>query len=272
MYKFGRRNLHNPEEIIAVGDIHGEVNKLEGLLEKIWKFLDNPNCHLVFCGDYFDRGINSPRVFEVLCEIRDKKPDQVFFIEGNHEEMLWETLVNKESWWLDFTKKTLDQMVAYWNIPYNPELAEENYYGPFSNFDWLFKKDIEVVRKVCDAKGFIKFLEDLIPYYESDKVICTHAPLSRLSCDGYFKNGGKNEDLLSFLNLKWTFIPEKKPQLIIPKVDKFLICGHQCPRGKNNVSPRIFNKRAFIDTGCGLHPERPLTAFKWPNRTVFQEF
>lgn len=272
MKKLGSLNIFDSEEIIAIGDIHGESHKLNKLIKKIWKYLDNPKCHLVFCGDYFDRGVNSPKVFELLCELKDKKPDQVFFIEGNHEEMVWVTVVDKENYWLQWTEKTLDQIVAHWGVVH-PDAAEaDDFYGPFSSWDWLFKKDLEVVEKVCQEKGLIKFLEDLIPYYENKDVICTHAPINRHAVDSFKQRTGSLENILDNLNLRWTFIPETKPHLIIPGIDKFLICGHQCPRGKEHVTPRVFNKRAFIDTGCGLHPDRPLTAFRFPQRKIFQVF
>ncbi|MDB4330190.1 metallophosphoesterase [bacterium] len=271
MDKMGSINIFDSEEIIAVGDIHGEVHKLEGLIKKIWKFLDNLKCHLVFCGDYFDRGVNSPRVFEVLMELRDKKPDQIFFIKGNHEEMVWATLVDKEINWLNWTEKTLDQMVTHWDIKH-PDEGGEDGYAPFGYFDWYDREDIAVVEKVCEEKGLLKFLEELLPYYENKEVICSHAPLNRHSCDSFFERNGNRKNILDSLNLQWTFIKEAKPQLVIPGIDKFLICGHQCPQGADKVDPRIFNKRAFIDTGCGLHPKRPLTAFKYPSRKTFQEF
>lgn len=58
-----KENYYKPSRLIAVGDIHGDVFKLNCLLEQI-----NPtkNDTLVFLGDYIDRGENSKEVVERL--------------------------------------------------------------------------------------------------------------------------------------------------------------------------------------------------------------
>lgn len=273
MKKYGSLPIYDSEEIIAVGDIHGEAHKLKGLINKIWKFLDNLKCHLVFCGDYFDRGVNSPKVFEILAELKERKPNQVFFVRGNHEEMVEVTIVGKQNWWLNWTEKTLEQMVSYWKLttadePY--EIGEE--FPALSEYwNWENEKYLDIVHKACEKKGFIRFLDSLIPYYENKDAICTHAPLDRHACDSYFeRRNNKSKPLLDSLNVRWTFIKEKKGQFVIPNLNKFLICGHQYDY--DSPDARIFNKRAFIDTGCGCKADRPLTAFRYPARKIIQEF
>lgn len=276
MQKLGSLNIFDSDEIIAIGDIHGELDKLERLIAKIWKFLDNPKCHLVFCGDYFDRGPNSPGVFHYLVGLKKQKPSQVFFVVGNHEIMLWQTLVEKKTHWLRWTQSTLDQMVNYWFIDnQNKKDYLDNDFNLITSWNWKDSKDLEIVEKICKEKGFLDFLQDLLPYYENSEVICTHAPIDKFAVESFFKNSDVASDLLDSIDINWKFIEEASPQLVIPQIDKFLICGHQASRDLNSTnynSPRIFNKRAFIDTGCGLSKNRPLTAFKYPNRKSFQEF
>lgn len=73
--------------LIAIGDIHGCPKTLDALLEKI-----NPGKedHLVFVGDYIDRGPNSKGVLDRLLRLREDV--QCTFLRGNHEAMMIEYL------------------------------------------------------------------------------------------------------------------------------------------------------------------------------------
>jgi len=69
--------------LYAIGDIHGCAKTLEALIEEI-----NPGeaDHLVFIGDYVDRGPDSKGVIDMLLELRDRCP--CTFLRGNHEAMM----------------------------------------------------------------------------------------------------------------------------------------------------------------------------------------
>lgn len=69
--------------LYAIGDIHGCVRTLEGLVEQIDPMRDD---HLVFIGDYVDRGPNSKGVIEYLLGLRDRV--RCTFLRGNHEAMM----------------------------------------------------------------------------------------------------------------------------------------------------------------------------------------
>ncbi len=68
--------------IYAVGDIHGQLAKLEGVLEQLP--LEDGD-RLVFVGDYVDRGPDSRGVVDRLIAL-GRERDCVFLI-GNHESM-----------------------------------------------------------------------------------------------------------------------------------------------------------------------------------------
>lgn len=72
-----------------IGDVHGCLEMLERLLDKIdW----NPaNERLIFLGDYIDRGKNSKGVLDLLLEI-SKSSSLVQFLIGNHENIFLEYL------------------------------------------------------------------------------------------------------------------------------------------------------------------------------------
>ena len=70
--------------LIAIGDIHGRIGKLEGLLQQIQPQGDD---QLVFLGDYIDRGPDSYAVVETVIGIKEEIPRTVT-LRGNHEDFV----------------------------------------------------------------------------------------------------------------------------------------------------------------------------------------
>ncbi len=83
------------ERLYAIGDIHGRLDLLEALIDRI--DFDNDargpaKTTLVFLGDLMDRGPDSRGVIERLMQIKASKRNAVFLM-GNHEELMirvWE--------------------------------------------------------------------------------------------------------------------------------------------------------------------------------------
>lgn len=69
--------------IYAIGDIHGQLDMLRVLIEKI-----NPDKEdlLIFTGDYIDRGKDSKGVIDFLIQL--SKERKCIFLKGNHEEVM----------------------------------------------------------------------------------------------------------------------------------------------------------------------------------------
>ncbi|HET8661546.1 MAG TPA: metallophosphoesterase [Micromonosporaceae bacterium] len=72
------------EALAVVGDVHGDDARLERALA----YLENAKRHRVFVGDYINRGPNSKRVLDLLCDLVARDPDNVTLLRGNHEEGL----------------------------------------------------------------------------------------------------------------------------------------------------------------------------------------
>ena len=69
--------------MIAIGDIHGCAKSLDGLLRELNVTAED---HLIFVGDYIDRGPDSKGVIDRMLEL-DKKY-KCTFLRGNHEDLL----------------------------------------------------------------------------------------------------------------------------------------------------------------------------------------
>ena len=81
-----QKEIKPKEKFFVVGDIHGCIDELEVLLEEIIKAGFNDNSHLLFVGDYIDRGKNSKAVVDRLIDFSAGK-NNITFLRGNHEDM-----------------------------------------------------------------------------------------------------------------------------------------------------------------------------------------
>ena len=73
--------------IMAVGDVHGQYEKLKKLMRRI-KF-DPAQDILIFLGDLIDRGPESLQCFDYAMHLQKQHPESVVYLMGNHErEML----------------------------------------------------------------------------------------------------------------------------------------------------------------------------------------
>lgn len=83
----GFANLHIPENLVIVGDIHGDLKSFCQILQEIdfERFLANPNNKIIFLGDYIDRGSNSIGILYIICYLKNNYPNSVVLMRGNHE-------------------------------------------------------------------------------------------------------------------------------------------------------------------------------------------
>ena len=80
--------------VYAIGDIHGRSDLLErqhALIEADFAANRVPKVHLIYLGDYIDRGPNSHAVLEILAQILAQGTSdivEITLLRGNHEELL----------------------------------------------------------------------------------------------------------------------------------------------------------------------------------------
>lgn len=101
-------------KIFAIGDIHGSIDRLQDLMQKIP--IDFANDTLLFIGDYIDRGPGSVEVVEYLMDLKKRVPE-IILLKGNHEDMLEKYLdgTDRFTYLLNGGQSTLDSYLSKTN-------------------------------------------------------------------------------------------------------------------------------------------------------------
>ena len=73
----------------AIGDIHGCYTMLNNLLKSCMQHCGEHEFHVVFLGDYVDRGKRSREVVELLMRTQTYAPRRVTCLRGNHDDWCW---------------------------------------------------------------------------------------------------------------------------------------------------------------------------------------
>jgi predicted MPP superfamily phosphohydrolase len=74
-------NLKAQGKVVFVGDTHGDLEASQKVIESYLK----PHCKIVFLGDYVDRGVNSKGNIDFLLKVKERYPEQVYLLLGNHD-------------------------------------------------------------------------------------------------------------------------------------------------------------------------------------------
>ena len=124
---------------IAIGDIHGCVKALQGLVDALQP---QPTDQLIFLGDYVDRGPDSRGVIDLLIELQNRC--STIFLLGNHEIMFRGALAGfpVDPWLCAGGRQTVT-----------------SYGGLLSNV----------------PSRHVEFLHSCIPYFESPQHLYVHA-------------------------------------------------------------------------------------------------
>lgn len=213
--------------LIAIGDIHGCAKTLDVLLERL---MPAPEDHLVFVGDYIDRGPDSKGVIERLLVLREEY--ECTFLRGNHEALMLEYL---------------DQGIfARWRT--NGGVATLQSY-----LDGTEQRTSP--RQINLPEEHVAFVRDTQLYYDTPDFFFVHAGLKpTLTIEENLNRSGDDVFL-------WERSHLKAPTL---SWEKTVVCGHTPLQ-----EPLNRDRLIAIDTGCVYytHPHLGyLTAVRLPER------
>ena len=163
------------KNIYATSDIHGHY---KALIEAISNSSFNSNNDLlVVCGDMFDRGGESLKVYEYLKGLYDNK--RAVIIKGNHEQMFIDYLEGNDISPFNYIRNGLDETFAeflHCTKPFETWciLREINNptYGDFA--EWVAHAREEINEEYPELLPWLKSL----PYYfETEDYIFTHGAI-----------------------------------------------------------------------------------------------
>lgn len=139
-------------KIFAIGDIHGCYDKLSRLLDRLPYSAGRDR--LIFLGDYLNRGPESAKVLDLLCQIKAHDPATTALL-GNHEYLLLEYHASGDPILLPYLRAMgLEATLASYGIQgCGPRLLD------------FFPPEHQ------------KFLRSLLPYWETEDYIFVHAGL-----------------------------------------------------------------------------------------------
>jgi len=225
------------KNIYAVGDIHGMLNHLKRLLDKIELNSDDT---IVFLGDYTDRGPDSFEVIDFLIKLKDYF--NCIFLQGNHEELLYEyiTGVNQNMFLSNGGEETI-------------ESYQRNGFD-ISEFTPPAKRTF--------PKSHAKFLDGLHLLYETSEYIFVHAGIKLTYIDDVWKYADSSkQDIESLL---WSREFHRFGRTVY-KGPKTVIFGHT-PYDK----VRFTSHAVCIDTGACYPNSGVLSCIRLPDKKIFQ--
>lgn len=243
-------------KIYCISDIHGELDKLNNLLDKL---NIKPPDTLIFLGDYVDRGPDSYGVIERLLQL--KKECKCIFLCGNHDDCFFHDTLFREGYDLEPTKlsKLLNNERRYtlWN-----QGAKETYQS-YINADKL-------------PEVHLPFYKMLQPYHilniNDEKHLFVHGGYNRHELLETQKNKDIfwwDRDLImaahSFHNMV-----DQRYKFRNKDGFKYIHVGHTPIQMWGFTTPQLFANVWALDTGVGKHKDSELYALEITTQTLIK--
>lgn len=246
--------------LIAIGDIHGHLDKLEALLGQIVPTADD---QLVFLGDYIDRGPQSKGVIDRLVSLQRELPKTIF-LRGNHEQLF-----------LDFLHATnfpelpagYQPLSALSSAPECRGRSPSEDVGCFMQNGGRATLDSGYATYSREERALVwqfpgehlGFLLATGLWWEWGDYLFVHANINP-----YDGNPVSTHDIWYLL---WSRdFPSRQEIPGETLLDRYtVVCGHTPVR---TGQPQLFNKHYFLDTGASLGG--PLTAADLLTRKIWQ--
>ncbi len=151
----------------AIGDIHGEIDKLLVLHERILQKHDVefPGCGYIFVhlGDYVDRGAGSYEVVDLLMKMEVGPNKNIINLRGNHEQMMIDAFKGKDQYvsgiWEKYGGK--ETMKSYYRYGFDrPPQEHLDWMERLPSFYWDKEARIIFVHAGIDPEHFPNDGED----------------------------------------------------------------------------------------------------------------
>lgn len=236
------------QRIFAIPDIHGRVDQLEALIDKLDKEakLDLTLDRLIFLGDMIDRGPYSKQVIERIRGMQQGSPNNVNVLAGNHEDlalMACDAEEHLQLWLVNGGGRTLESYGISWYA------ASEGAIEP----EMLLPKSVQ------------RWLRGLPTKYIQDGFFFSHAPVPKES-ERLKSNQGK---VFTREELTWTYAEIESSIARDMRPDYIGVCGHIHQLRKGIYEPRLYDHYYFLDAGAGCGLGAPLFAMEVKSKTLY---
>ena len=223
-------------------DTHSFYKELVEELNKKSFDINNKEHILIFCGDMFDRGPDSIKMYEF---IKSLPKEGRILIRGNHEYLFIDLLAKKLPDRYDHSNGTVRTL------------------NDITNWDYLDWNDLVKDKRLDEIKNW--FLSDeWIDYYETKNYIFTHAfiPLKINPNSFYqhmymveteylsYKENWRESTPEEFQNATWG-CPWKLAKAGLNKTGKMIVCGHW-------HTADFFNNLKNLKVKYDVHEDNPL--------------
>ena len=139
-------------EFAAIGDVHGRIAELEEVVEHVL----SRTRHLVFLGDYVNRGHYSMEVVDYLIRLRRREGISCTFLRGNHDDVFLEALLGG----------SLDTLLRMGGA------------ATIASYVSAPRGDVALQLRSCVPDLHMRFFRDLQPWMMTKHVFAAHAPNS----------------------------------------------------------------------------------------------
>ena len=204
------------KKIFAISDIHGFYTEMIESLKESGYDENNPEHLLIVCGDKFDRGKESVKVFQYLKRLMDK--NKAIILRGNHLAFI-ENFLEGSNDPFNYINNGLNETIAdFWHrtAPFESwcalegscELSIENY----SKWAEIARKDINK-----EYPELLPWIKSLPYYYETDNYIFTHGMIDGQCFDWHNPN-------ISWYECTWAKPRDFNNSIV--NTDKKVVVGH----------------------------------------------
>lgn len=225
------------EKVYAIGDVHGEYDKLVAVMQKILDRI-NPSdtVEIILLGDLIDRGPHSIKVLRYLKDLQLPSNVKLVLLKGNHEDMFLRSFGLLD-------EMTFDQSVPYFNC-------------------WIRNGGEEVLKELGDGRletvsDMAKHLFDHIDFelveWLSSKLLKMHTIENLIFVHAGYEPFGINDDNTLF----WRHVDNPEMFYAPLKNDRTVVFGHRVYK-----EPNIGYNYLGIDTGSCFGGKLTAAEFK----------
>jgi serine/threonine protein phosphatase 1 len=224
-----------PEPIYAIGDIHGQLSKLQEALTRIEQD-GGPDAKIVFLGDYTDRGADSAGVLDLLSKGLTEGRNWIC-LKGNHDQMCAMFLE-------DYPRNDARLLLGYhWLHPRIGGVETLASYG-VEVAEGARTYQVHALAKAAVPQSHIDFLQGLKPCHQEDGLLFVHAGI----LPGVPLDQQDPDDLIW---IRETFLDDPRPHPWL------VVHGHT-----HVATPEHHGNRVNLDTGAGYGQDLTTAVFE----------